>query len=101
MTLNGAKLNAVRAKVAAKKRWHAMQPSSELASPVCYLDEPPAALDLETFMNLAAMKILSGLPAWELEALKVNQPQRYAQLLEQARAVPHVYDEAGNENGVS
>src|SRR5690554_4445236 len=50
----------VKAKMAAKERWYAMQPTSKSVSPVCYADE--AALpDLETYTNLAAMCAISGL----------------------------------------
>ena len=86
-------LMAIHAKVAAKKRWHAIQPQGESSSPVCYLDDGPAVPDLETYMNVAAMKVLSGLSCQQLEALKVDQPQRYGDLLEQAWAVPYVYSE--------
>src|SRR5690625_5369696 len=84
---------AIHAKVAAKKRWHAIQPQGESSSPVCYLDDGPAVPDLETYMNVAAMKVLSGLSCQQLEALKVDQPQRYGDLLEQAWAVPYAYPE--------
>lgn len=90
-------LVAIRAKVAAKKRWHALQPQGEAASPVCYLDEVPAVPDLETFMNLAAMEVLSGLSSWQLERLKVDRPHGYRELLEKAQAVP--YTHPGIEEG--
>lgn len=86
-------LMAIHAKVAAKKRWHAIQPQGESASPVCYLDDGPTMPDLETYMNVAAMKVLSRLSCQQLESLKVNQPRRYGELLAQARAVPYVYSE--------
>ena len=92
-TLDDKTLVAVRAKVAAKKRWHAIQPQQESASPVCYLDEVPAIPDLKTYMNVAAMKVLSGLSSDELERLKVDQPQRYRELLEQAQAVAYTHPE--------
>lgn len=89
---------AMCAKIAAKKRWHALQPTGEVASPVCYLDEAPAVPDLETFMNLAAMSALSGLSTGQLERLEVDQPQRYRELLEQAKAVPCTYPESEDGN---
>lgn len=97
-TLDEQTSAAVCAKITAKKRWHALQPTGEVASPVCYLDEASVVPDLETFMNLAAMRALSGLTTEQLARLEVDQPQRYWELLEQAKAVPCTYPESEGGN---
>lgn len=77
----------VKAKMAAKERWYAMQPTSESASPVCYADE--AALpDLETYTNLAAMCAISGKSEIELAQLQQQNPDQYQQLAETAALFP-------------
>lgn len=77
----------VKAKMAAKERWYAMQPTSESASPVCYADE--AALpDLETYTNLAAMCAISGKSETELAQLQQQNPDQYQQLAETAALFP-------------
>lgn len=77
----------VKAKMAAKERWYAMQPTSESASPVCYADD--AALpDLETYINLAAMCAISGKSETELTQLQQQNPDHYQQLAETAALFP-------------
>jgi type I restriction enzyme S subunit len=77
----------VKAKMAAKERWYAMQSTSESASPVCYADE--AALpDLETYTNLAAMCAISGKNETELAQLQQQNPDHYQQLAETAALFP-------------
>lgn len=77
----------VKAKMAAKERWYAMQPISESASPVCYADG--AALpDLETYTNLAAMCAISGKSETELAQLQQQNPDQYQQLTETAALFP-------------
>src|SRR5690606_35450069 len=77
----------VKAKMAAKERWYAMQTASESASPVCYADE--AALpDLETYTNLAAMCAISGKSETELTQLQQQNPEQYQQLTETAALFP-------------
>src|SRR5690625_633577 len=95
-TANEKTLMAIHAKVAEKKRWHAIQPQGATSSTVCYLDDGSAIPDLGPYMIVAAMKVLSGLSCQQLEALKVDQPQRYEDLLEQAWAVPYAYPEIKN-----
>lgn len=77
----------VKAKMAAKERWYAMQPTSESASPVCYAND--AALpDLETHTNLAAMCAISGKSETELAQLQQQNPDQYQQLGETAALFP-------------
>lgn len=77
----------VKAKIAARKRWYAMQPAGESASSVCYAEE--AALpDLETFINLAAMRAISGKSEPELIQLQQQNPEQYKQLAEIATLFP-------------
>ncbi|WP_447555422.1 restriction endonuclease subunit S [Vreelandella sp. EE22] len=81
----------VKAKIAARKRWQALQPENESASPVCYaaeFDEPPAIGDLESYMNRAAMQAISGKTAVQLDALRVEDPERYHELYEIAALFP-------------
>lgn len=81
----------VKAKIAARRRWQALQPNNELASPVCYaaeLDEPPAVGDLETTMNRAAMQAISGKTVDQLDALREEDPERYQELYETAALFP-------------
>ncbi|MCX2525330.1 restriction endonuclease subunit S [Larsenimonas rhizosphaerae] len=81
----------VKAKIAARKRWQALQPENECASPVCYaaeFDEMPAVGDLETYMNRAAMQAISGKTAAQLDALRADDPERYQELYETAALFP-------------
>ncbi|MGM8851191.1 restriction endonuclease subunit S [Salinicola halophyticus] len=81
----------VKAKIAARERWHALQPENESTSPVCYaaeLGEPPVAGDLESYMNRAAMQAISGKTADQLDALRVEDPERYGELYETAALFP-------------
>ncbi|OLO08855.1 hypothetical protein BTW08_05970 [Salinicola sp. MH3R3-1] len=77
----------VKAKIAARQRWQALQPENEPASPVCYaaeLDEQPAVGDLDTYMNRAAMQAISGKTTEQLDALRAEVPERYNELFETA-----------------
>ncbi len=81
----------VKAKIAARERWQALQPENETASPVCYaaeFDEPPAVGDLESYMNRAAMQAISGKTAEQLDALRAEDPERYNELFETAALFP-------------
>ncbi|WP_447928114.1 restriction endonuclease subunit S [Vreelandella sp. EE27] len=81
----------VKAKIAARQRWQALQPENESASPVCYaaeFDEPPAVGDLETTMNRAAMQAIAGKTAAQLDALHAEDPERYQELYETAALFP-------------
>ena len=78
----------VRAKMEAKKRWHALQPGNEPASPVCYAGEPQPLPDLETYMNLAAMQAISGKDADQLTRMQAEQPEQYAELQTTAALFP-------------
>lgn len=97
-TLDEPTLAAVSAKMAAKKRWHGLKPIGEAASPVCYSDEVLPLPDLETFMNRAAMRALSGLSSEQVEHLKEDHPQQYAELLERAESVPCMLPQADGSN---
>lgn len=77
----------VKAKIAAKERWYAMQPTSEPASPVCYADDAVLP-DLETYTNLAAMRAISGKNEAELAQLQQQNPDQYQQLAETAALFP-------------
>lgn len=78
----------VRAKMEAKKRWHALQPGNEPASPVCYAGEPQPLPDLETYMNLAAMQAISGKTPEQLARMEREQPDQYARLRATAELFP-------------
>lgn len=78
----------VKAKIAAKERWYAMQPTSESASPVCYANEATLP-DLETYTNLAAMCAISGKNETELAQLQQQNPDHYQQLAETAALFPN------------
>ncbi|MEQ9530826.1 MAG: restriction endonuclease subunit S [Haliea sp.] len=78
----------VKAKIAAKERWLAMQPMAESASPVCYAGEAETLPDLETYMNLAAMQAISGKDEEALASLQQEQPEQYAELCETAALFP-------------
>ncbi len=78
----------VRAKMEAKKRWHALQSGNESASTVCYPGEPQPLPDLETYMNLAAMQAISGKTSEQLARMEREQPDQYAQLRATAELFP-------------
>jgi type I restriction enzyme S subunit len=81
----------VKAKIAARERWHALQPGNDPASPVCYageLDGQPIDVDLDTYMNLAAMQAISGKDADQLAQMKADQPEQYAELYATAKLFP-------------
>lgn len=81
----------VKAKIAARERWQALQPENESASPVCYaaeLDEPPVVGDLESYMNRTAMQAIAGKTAAQLDALCEEDPERYQELYETAALFP-------------
>lgn len=78
----------VKAKIAARERWYAMQSTGEPASPVCYADDAEPLPDLETWMNLAAMQAISGKNEVELTRLQAEQPEQYAELRATAKLFP-------------
>lgn len=78
----------VKAKMEAKKRWYALQPGNEPASPVCYAGEPQPLPDLETCMNLAAMQAISGKTPEQLARMEREQPDQYARLRTTAELFP-------------
>jgi type I restriction enzyme S subunit len=92
----------VKAKIAARERWHALQPDNEAASPVCYageLEAQPFDVDLETYMNLAAMQAISGSSLYDADAsaagaadqlsrMQAEQPELYAELRATAELFP-------------
>lgn len=78
----------VKAKMEAKKRWHALQPGNETASPVCYAEQPQPLPDLETCMNLAAMQAISGKTPEQLARMEREQPDQYARLRATAELFP-------------
>ena len=91
----------VKAKIAARKHWLAMQPANESASPVCYASDakyrPPGdespAVDLETAISLAAMRAISGRFLTDagtdpLARLQAEQPAQYAELRATAALFP-------------
>ncbi len=87
----------VKAKIAARQRWQALQPENEPASPVCYaaeFDEPPAVGDLESYMNRAAMQAIAGKTAAQLDALRAEDPERYQELYETAALFPSAMQES-------
>ena len=84
----------VKAKIAARQRWHALQPVAELASPVCYADDEVSLPDLETYMNLAAMQAISGKDEEQLAQMQTEQPAEYAELLATAELFPSAMQES-------
>ena len=81
----------VKAKIAARERWHALQPGNDPASPVCYageLDGQPIDVDLDTYMNLAAMQAISGKDADQLAQMQAEKPEQYAKLYATAELFP-------------
>lgn len=87
----------VKAKIAARERWQALQQDNEPTSPVCYaaeLEEQPAVGDLNMYMNLAAMQAISGKTAEQLDALGAKDPERYNELYETAALFPSAMQES-------
>lgn len=81
----------VKAKIAARERWHAMQPGNESASPVCYAAETESFapdVDLNTWMTQAAMRAISSKAADQLARLQTEQPEQYAELRATAELFP-------------
>ena len=81
----------VKAKIAARERWYALQAGNEPASHVCYageLDGQPLDVDLDTYMKLAAMQAISGKSAEQLAQMQVEQPEEYAELCTTAELFP-------------
>ena len=78
----------VKAKIAAREQWLAMQPVADAASPVCYADQVEPLPDLNTWMNLAAMQAISGKTRDELVRLQTEQPEQYAELRATAELFP-------------
>ncbi|KAA0876453.1 restriction endonuclease subunit S [Nitrincola tapanii] len=81
----------VKAKIAARERWHAIQSGNESASPACYAGElagQPINIDLDTYMNYAAMQAISGKDAKQLAQMQVEKPEEYAELYATAELFP-------------
>ncbi len=81
----------VKAKIAARKGWQALQLGNEPASPVCYageIDGQFVDVDCETYMNLAAMQAISGKDAEQLAQMAAEQPEQYAELQATAALFP-------------
>lgn len=78
----------VKAKIAARERWLALQPTTDSASPVCYTGEVEPLPDLDAYMNLAAMQVISGKDEAQLTRFQVEQPGQYAELLATAELFP-------------
>lgn len=81
----------VKAKITARERWNALQTGYEPASPVCYageLDGQPIDVDLDTYMNLAAMQAISGKDTKQLAQMQVEQAEEYAELCATAELFP-------------
>lgn len=81
----------VKAKIAARERWYALQPGNESASPACYAGElasQPINIDLDTYMNHAAMQAISGKDAEQLALMQVEKPEEYAELYATAELFP-------------
>jgi type I restriction enzyme S subunit len=82
-----------RAKIAAKKRWKALNETTETSSPTCFADEFHSAdqqndwrnISLEEAMTQAAMAAISGKSIDELEQLS---PEALQQLKETAALFP-------------
>ena len=97
----------IKAKIAARKHWLAMQPANESASPVCFASDaeyrPPGdetpAVDLETAMTLAAMRAISGRFLTDagtdpLARLQTEQPEQFAELRATAALFPAAMQES-------
>lgn len=78
----------VKAKIAAREQWLALQPVADATSPVCYADVGEPLPDLNTWMNLAAMQAISGKSRDELARLQAEQPEQYAELRTTAELFP-------------
>ena len=81
----------VKAKIAARERWHTLQQGNEFASPAYYageLADQPTNIDLETYMNHAAMEAVSGKDAEQLALMQVEKPEEYAELYATAELFP-------------
>ena len=81
----------VKTKIAARERWHAQQPGNESASPTCYAGElasQPININLDTYMNHAAMQAISGKDAEQLALMQAEQPEEYAELYATAELFP-------------
>lgn len=78
----------VKAKMAAKESWLALQPAAESASPVCYAEDTVHLPDLETWMNLAAMQVISGQTEEALNQMAVQQPEQFSELFKTAALFP-------------
>ena len=81
----------VKAKIAARERWYALQPGNETASSACYageLADQPVNIDLDTYMNHAAMQAISGKDAEQLALMQVEKPEKYADLYATAELFP-------------
>lgn len=81
----------VKAKIAARERWHSLQGGNEPASPVCYagaLEGQPIDVDLDTYMNVAAIQAISGKDAEQLERMQAEKPEEYAELCTAAELFP-------------
>lgn len=84
----------VKAKIAAREQWLALQPVADATSPVCYADEGELLPDLNTWMNLAAMQAISGKSRDELTRLQAEQPEQYAELRATAELFPSAMQES-------
>lgn len=88
----------IKAKIAERQRWQALQPENEASSPVCYaaeLEEQPAVVgDLDTWMNRAAMQAISGKTPDQLDAMRAEDPERYNELYETAALFPSAMQES-------
>ncbi|MDW5375847.1 restriction endonuclease subunit S [Halomonas sp. HP20-15] len=81
----------VKAKIAARQRWQALQPENEPASPGCYaaeLDGQSATGGLESYMNRAAMQAIAGKTAAQLDALRAEDPERYQEFYKTVALFP-------------
>ncbi|RAU16447.1 restriction endonuclease subunit S [Nitrincola tibetensis] len=81
----------VKAKIAARERWHDLQPGNESASPDCYageLADQPISIDLDTYMNHVAMQAISGKGAEQLAQMQIEKPEEYAKLYATAELFP-------------
>lgn len=81
----------VKAKIAARERWYALQSGNESASPASYageLADQPINIDLDTYMNHAAMQAISGKDAEQLAQMQIEKPEEYAELYATAELFP-------------
>ncbi len=84
----------VKAKIEAKRFWHALQPQNEPASPVCYAEPFEPLPDLDAYMILAAMQAISGKSSEQLTRLQTEQPEQYAELRTTAELFPSAMQES-------